>query len=106
MQASCTIKLKKNIKDTPCTFLIILLHNRLTTRCNLKFFTHAHVSALDLAEAYWCVYDQSLNVPNSTWFVSYSHLTYSDVDISRCRHVAFVYSAAIFFERKLPIFVL
>jgi len=58
------------------------------------------MSVLDLVEVYWCVYDHSTNVPNGTWFVSYSYLTDSVVDISRCRHVAYLYSAAIFFERK------
>jgi hypothetical protein len=58
----------------------------------------------ELVETYWCFYDQSSNVSNCTWFVSYSHLTNSDVQISSCRHVAFLYSAAIFFERTLHAF--
>jgi hypothetical protein len=60
----------------------------------------------DLVEPYWCVCDPSPGVPNLTWFVSYFHLTDSDVDISRWRLTAFLYSAAIFFEIKLQIFFL
>ena len=60
----------------------------------------------DLVETYWCVCDPSLSVPNLTWFVSYCHLTDRDVQISPCRLAAFLYSASIFLERKLHIFLI
>ena len=55
----------------------------------------------ELVESYWCVCDPSASVPNGTSFGTYSHLNYRDVDISRCRHAAFLYSAAIGFDTKL-----
>jgi len=58
-----------------------------------------------LIETYCCVCDPSPSVPSDTSFGSYKHLTERDLDISRCRHVTFLYSAAYSLKESYIFFV-